>query len=355
MDFGFTEEQDQLRSTVRAWLGRNCDSARVRAADGFDRPLWTQLTGQLGLTGLAVAEERGGAGASLVEAGIVLEEAGAALLPTPYLATVTAIAALDGSAGTELTALAEGSSIGTLAVAEPETGWDLDRITTAARRDGTGYLIDGTKEYVFDGHLADVLLVVARHDGQPALFVTQTDPAVKAILHPTLDQTRRQARLVFESTPARLVGGPAAAAHAVDLVLAALAVESVGVARASLAHTADYLNTREQFGAPLASFQALRHRVADLAVAVEAATSTAWYALRTAAESGAELPVVAPLAKAYATEVAYRVTAESIQLHGGIGFTWEHDAHLYFKRATANRLLFGDPTTLRRLIASQIF
>jgi alkylation response protein AidB-like acyl-CoA dehydrogenase len=327
MDFGFSEEQEQLRSTVR----RMCAAVDVRAADGYDRPLWSQLTGQLGATGLAIAEEHGGAGATLVEVGVVLEEAGRYLLPVPYLSTVTAIAALGSAAPELLPALASGESVATLAVAP------------VAYRSGA---LDGVAEHVLDGHLADVVLVAT----PSALYLASGGSAT---VHPTLDQTRRQARLEFPGVPAREIGDGAAAARAVDLVRAGLAVESVGVARAALELTVGYLRTREQFGVPLATFQALRHRVADLAVAVEAATSTAWYAWRLAAAGDPEFTVAAPLAKAYATEVAYRVTAETIQLHGGIGFTWEHHAHLYFKRATANRLLLGTPTTLRREIATR--
>ncbi len=327
MDFGFTEEQDQLRSTVR----RMCSAVDARSAYGFDRPLWSRLTDQLGAAGLAVADEHGGAGASLVEVGVVIEEAGRHLLPVPYLPTVTATAALGESATELLPGLAAGASIATLAVA-PVTF-----------RSG---VLDGVADNVIDGHLADVVLVAA----PDALYLVQE---FAATVHPTLDQTRRQARLTFDGVPARRIGDGAAASRAVDLVRAGLAVESVGVARAALDLTVGYLQTREQFGVPLATFQALRHRVADLAAALEAATSTAWYAWRLAAAGDAEFTVAAPLAKGYATEVAYRVTAETIQLHGGIGLTWEHDAHLFFKRATANRLLLGDPAALRRVIASR--
>src|SRR5690606_36830316 len=167
--------------------------------------------------------------------------------------------------------------------------------------------------------------------------------------HETLDLTRRPARLESDDAPAVRVG--VHPARAVDVLWAALAVESIGVARTSLERTIDYLQTRVQFGVPLSHFQALRHRVADLFTMVEAATSSAWYAIRVARTP--EFPVAAPLAKLVATRSAYAVTAESIQLHGGIGFTWEHDAHLYFKRATANRLLFGDEVRLRQVIASR--
>jgi alkylation response protein AidB-like acyl-CoA dehydrogenase len=344
MDFGFTEEQAALREAVRDLLRRDATSDRVRAAAGFDAALWTRLCADLGVTALLVPEEHGGAGAGLVEAGVVIEEVGRALAPVPYLSTVVASAVADPATGS---LIGEGAAA-TVAIAEPATGWDLDRLACTATPDGVGYRLHGTKEYVLDGQAADVLLVAACHDGEPALFAVDARDC-RRTAHDTLDLTRRQARLELDGTPAVRV--EAAAAHALDLLWAALAIESIGVARASLDLTVAHLRVREQFGAPLATYQALRHRVADLFVALEAATSSAWYALRTAGT--AEFAVVAPLAKLVATEAAYRVTAQGIQLLGGIGFTWEHDAHLYLRRATANRALAGDPLQLRRTIAAR--
>ena len=349
MDFGFTAEQADLRDTVRAFLTRYATSERVRAADGFDAELWRRLAGELGVTALAIDEEHGGFGASEVELGVVLEEAGRVLLPTPYLSTVTASAAVDPALAADLLpGLADGSVIATLALAEPGGDWISGRWSCTARRAGDGYLVDGIKEHVLDGAVADVVVVAAVFDGEPGLFAVRAGD-LRCTPHDTLDLTRRQARLEFVAAPATLVGRDVW--RALDLLWSGLAVESVGVARASLDLTIDYLRTRKQFGVPLAHFQALRHRVADLAVAVESAISSAWYALRVAGTD--EFTVAAPVAKLVATRAAYQVTAESIQLHGGIGFTWEHDAHLYFKRATANRLLLGDEVALRRVIAAR--
>ncbi|MDQ7903745.1 acyl-CoA dehydrogenase family protein [Phytohabitans sp. ZYX-F-186] len=331
----YSQEQEQLRETLRAFLARF----------GDDKEVWGRLTGELGLTALAIDERYGGFGATLAEVGIALEETGRALLAAPYLPTVATAAALGEAAADELPGIAAGTTVATLAVAEPGTAWRLDALATTARESGGGWRLDGVKEYVLDGQHADLLAVVA----EGGLFLVRAEET-RRTGHSTLDQTRPQARVVFDGAPGVRVGDGRAAAHAVDLHLLALAAESVGVARASLEATAAHLLTRTQFGVPLATFQALRHRVADLAVKVEAATSTVWYALRADPD---ELPVAAPLAKVVATEAAYAVTAESIQLHGGIGFTWEHDAHRYFKRATANRLLFGDPVTLRRLVGAR--
>ncbi|MGN9910117.1 acyl-CoA dehydrogenase family protein [Phytohabitans sp. LJ34] len=344
MDFAFTPEQAALREAVRDLLRRDATSDRVRAADGFDAPLWTRLATELGVTALLVPEEHGGAGASPVEAGVVVEEAGRALAPVPALSTVVASAVADPRTA----ALIAKGAAATVAIAEPAAGWTLDALSCTATPDGDGYRLDGVKEHVLDGEAADVLLVAARHDGEPALFAVDARDC-RRTPQDTLDLTRRQARVALEATPATRVAAPAA--QALDMLWAALAVESIGVARASLDLTVEHLRVREQFGAPLATFQALRHRVADMFVALEAATSSAWYALRAAGT--AEFPVVAPLAKLVATEAAYRVTAEGIQLLGGIGFTWEHDAHLYFRRATTNLTFAGDPVALRRVVAAR--
>ncbi|HKT00248.1 MAG TPA: acyl-CoA dehydrogenase family protein [Rugosimonospora sp.] len=319
MDFTFTPEQDELRAVVRTLL-RN---------EPAGTPQWTALA-KLGACGLAVPEEHGGFGAGLVEVGVVLEEAGAALSSVPYLSTVVAAAAIEH--GVLLPDLAAGTLVGTVALGTPCTV-----------RDG---LLSGVADHVLDGDVADVV-IVSTVDGLYAARVADATREVPG----TLDQTRGQARLVFTDTPATRVAPPGGVRRAQDLLWAALAVESVGVARASLAMTVEYLRTRHQFGQPLAAFQALRHRVADLYVAVEAATSSAWYALRVAGTG--EFAVAAPLAKLVATQAAYQVTAQGIQLHGGTGFTWEHDAHRYFKRATANQALYGDPLTLRRIIAER--
>ena len=315
------DEQAALRDSVAAFFGTGAE--------------WSRLTGELGLTALAIGEEHGGFGATLAEVGIVLEEAGAALLTSPLLATTVAGLALDPSlpaAAALLPALAAGDLIGAVA---------LDG-TCTARPDGDAFVLDGSFAHVLDASQAGVVLV---SDGS-ALYAV-TDPDIRS--QPTLDQTRDQGTLVLWQSPGRLVSRDAA--YAGDLLHAALAAESVGVARASLRLTVEHLRTREQFGVPLATFQALRHRVADLHVQLEQAMSSVWYAMR--AHGTPSFATAAPLAKLIACEAAWTVTRASIQLLGGIGFTWEHDAHRYLKRATANRLLAGDPVTLRRLLLAR--
>ncbi|WP_433606956.1 acyl-CoA dehydrogenase family protein [Dactylosporangium sp. CA-139114] len=332
----FTPEQTALRESVRDFF----------ASPGYS---WARLAGELGLTALAVAEEHGGFGATAVEAGIVLEEAGAALLSAPLLSTTAAILALDPASGPPeppigapalypasglLASLAAGATIGALALGDG----------VEARPSANGIVLDGRVEHVLDGDAADVFLVEAAGD------LYATDAAVVQAV-PTLDTTRGQATLILTAAPARPVA-PGGAAHALAVVRALLAAECVGVARAALQSTVDHLRTRHQFGVPLSTFQALRHRVADLYVLLEQATSTARYALR--CHGTAEFAVAAPLAKLCAAEAAWTITRESIQLLGGIGFTWEHPAHRYLKRATAGHLLFGDPPTLRRQLLAQV-
>jgi alkylation response protein AidB-like acyl-CoA dehydrogenase len=341
MDFTFTAEQQDLRAAVRDVVEDRAAPEQLRSAidsgEAYDADLWRLMAVDLGLAGIAVSEAGGGTGGSFVEAGVVLEESGAALIAVPLLTGIVAAAALDRvGAADVLPVVAAGERVAALVVADEVTAH--------------GGALSGGTRHVLDGHRADVL-VVATLEG--LYVVDATADGVEVVGAPSLDLTRWQATVSLASARAEQVGDAAAAAMAVDLLRVGLAVESVGAARRCLNSTADYLKTRIQFGKPIGSFQALQHRMADLVVDLEAATSTAYYAAWAAADSPDELPVVAPLAKAVCTDAAYRIAAETIQLHGGIGFTWEHDAHLYFKRATANRLLLGDSHQQRQLVAAR--
>jgi alkylation response protein AidB-like acyl-CoA dehydrogenase len=293
---------------------------------GHDPGLWKLVASELGLPAVAVAEAHGGTGGSFVDAAVVLEEAGRALLPAPLLPTVVAAAAVDDVP--LLTAVAAGA-VATVAIGDP--GREL--------------------RHVVDAGLAD-WFVIAAGDG---LFVVPAGEGVRVEPRETLDPTRRQATVRVDAGVLRQVGDAAASARAVDLLRVALSVEAIGIARWCLETTVDYLKARVQFGRPIGSFQALQHRAADLLVLLESAASTAYYAAWAAAESPQELPIVAPLALSVCGDAAYRIAADTIQLHGGIGFTWEHDAHLYFKRATAARLLLGGSDEQRRLVARQVW
>jgi alkylation response protein AidB-like acyl-CoA dehydrogenase len=344
MDFSFTAEQHDLRRAMRDVAADRCPPARLREViatdDGYDAELWALLRDDLGLVGIAVSESHGGTGGSFVDAAVVLEESGRALFPVPLLTGIVAATVIDrGDVSVSaqlLPAIAGGSRTASLVVA-PQVRSDGD-------------VLQGTARHVIDGDRADVL-VIASPGGLWA--IDSTSPGVEVLGAPSIDLVRRQATVSLDGVTAARLGDADASASAVDLLRVALAIEAIGGARHCLESTVDYLKTREQFGRPIGSFQALQHRVADLAVDLEAAASTAYYAAWVAADTPTELPVVAPLAKAVCAEAAYRVAADTIQLHGGIGFTWEHDAHLYFKRATATQLLLGDAHVQRGLVAQR--
>jgi alkylation response protein AidB-like acyl-CoA dehydrogenase len=346
MDFSFNEDQRELRAIVAAFLERHATSQAVREAaegDGFAAEQWGRLTGEMELTGLAIDPERGGAGASFVEVGIAIEELGRTLLPVPYLSTVTAAAVLSHLGGDEAGPLLERIAGGAVAAVglDGELGIDDQAVT------GEVFVVDGAD--------AEIFILAGKRDGESVLVaVDAVAPGVTVTPVATLDQTRRQARVRLDGAPATvLAGGADALARARDLRSVALAVESVGAAARCLDETVAYLKERVQFGKPIGSFQALKHRCADLATELEAARSTAYYATWAVDGAPEELPVVAPLAEAVAGAALLNVAAEAIQMHGGIGFTWEHDAHMYLKRAKANELLAGGYRGVRRLVGER--
>ncbi len=369
MNFAFSEEQEELRRSVRRFLEDKSPVTEVRrlmeTTEGFDRAVWEQMANQLGLQALAIPEEYGGVGFGYVELTVVFEEMGAALLGAPYFSTIALAANALLSSGDEaakkdlLPGIASGETIATLALTEDSGRWDIDGITLAAIRKGDEWKLDGHKMFVVDGNNADLVLAAGRTDKGVSLFAVEGDAAgMKAIPLATMDQTRKQARIEFASTPARLVGEEGAAApvlsRTLDLAAVALAAEQVGGAQRCLDMSVEYAKTRIQFGRPIGSFQAIKHKCADMLLEVESAKSAAYYAGWAAAEDSEELPVVASLAKSYCSEAYFHAAAENIQIHGGIGFTWEHDAHLYFKRAKSSELMLGDPSYHRELLAQRI-
>jgi alkylation response protein AidB-like acyl-CoA dehydrogenase len=369
MNFAFSEEQEELRRAVRRFLEDKSPMSEVRrlmeTTDGFDRAVWEQMANQLGLQALTVPEEYGGAGFGYVELVVVLEEMGAALLGAPYFSTVALAANALIHSGDELAkkdllpGIASGETIATLAFTEESGRWDLDGITMSATPKGDGWELQGTKMFVLDGHSAELVLVAARSGNGVSLFAVDAGASgMTRTPLATMDQTRKQARLEFAGTPARLVGddggGAPVLTKTLDLAAVALAAEQVGGAQRCLDMSVEYAKTRIQFGRPIGSFQAIKHKCADMLLEVESAKSAAYYAGWAAAEDSDELPVVASLAKSYCSEAYFHAAAENIQIHGGIGFTWEHDAHLYFKRAKSSELLLGDPTYHRELLAQRI-
>jgi alkylation response protein AidB-like acyl-CoA dehydrogenase len=365
MALTFTEEQEQLRTTLRRFLADKAPSAAVRRAmdsdEGHDPLLWRQMADQLGLHGLALPEDYGGSGGGPVELGIVLEETGRVLLPSPYFATVAlagqALAASNDEAAKArwLPAIADGSTTATLALAEESGSWRLEDVETTAEN-GT---VSGTKMFVVDGHTADLILVVARTATGPGLFVVDGDaPGVTRTRLETLDPTRRLARVDLDGAPARRIGpdGDASAylRTVLDVVAVALAAEQVGGAQACLDAAVAYAKVRVQFGRPIGSFQAIKHKCADLLVRVESARSAAYHATIVAAEGSSELSVSAALAAAWCADAFTHAAKENIQIHGGIGYTWEHDAHLYLKRAKSSEQLFGGPAMHRARLADLV-
>jgi len=373
MILGVTEEQEELRASVRRFLADRAPITAVRelmeTTDGLDAGVWRQAGEQLGLQGIAIPEEYGGAGFSFAEQAIVLEELGAALYGGPYLASaVLAAAALlaspdEDARKTYLPGIASGDTIATLAFTEEDGSWEPDaiRLTANAAQDdsGDGWQLDGRKSFVLDGHTANLILVVARTGDALSLFAVPAEASgLTRTALPTLDQTRKLARLDFAAVPAMLIGsvgdGRAVLSRALDVAAIAQAAEQLGGAQRALDMAVEYAKVRHQFGRPIGSFQAIKHRCADLLLEVESLRSAVQYAAAAVAEDSAEVPVVAALVKAYASDVYFHVAAENIQIHGGIGFTWEHDAHLYFKRAKASELFLGDASYHREHLASRI-
>ncbi|CAN5840566.1 acyl-CoA dehydrogenase family protein [soil metagenome] len=369
MNFAFTEEQDELRRTVRSFLeAKSAESAvreQMETDDGYDPAVWRQMAEQMGLAGLHVPEEHGGSGYGYVELGIVLEEMGRALLCAPFFSTVVLAAnALihcgdDAAQAEYLPGIASGDTVATLAFTEPSGRWGEDGIEMTARVDGYAARLSGTKSYVIDGHTASLILVAARTDAGVSLFAVDSEASgLTRTSLPTMDQTRKQARLDFDDTPARPIGvdgaGWTVLSKVLDLAAVALAAEQVGGAQRVLEMAVEYAKVRVQFGRPIGSFQAIKHKCADMLLDVESAKSAAYYGMWCAAEMNDELPAVASMAKAYCSEAYFHAAAENIQIHGGIGFTWEHPAHLYFKRAKSSELLFGDATYHRELLAQRL-
>ncbi len=363
MHFALTEEQIELGRAVRGLVERRAGSVDVRAASeserGYDAELWQALAGQIGVAALAVPEEYGGAGFSSFETHVVLEELGRSLTPSPLLGSgVLATQALLLGAGPEdcerlLPDLAEGSATAALAWAGRDGRWRTDGSDVVATGTGAERTLSGTATLVLGGDSADVLLVVATTDPGVGLFEVATDAAgLTRTPTPAMDQTLRLATFELADTPARTLSDDLGDALERLHAIAATAVTAlqVGGAEAAMDRTVAYLKEREQFGRPLGSFQALKHRVADMLVKVETARSMSWAAGFAASQGADDLPLQAAHAKAWCSDAFSHVAGDMIQLHGGIAITWEHDAHLYFKRAHATAQLFGQAHEHRRRV-----
>ncbi|BCN52478.1 acyl-CoA dehydrogenase [Prescottella equi] len=357
----FAEEQIELRKTVAQLLAKRADAAALRktleSGEAFDRGLWDVLCQQVGVAALAIPEEFGGFGATLVEQHLVLEELGAALTPSPMFGSAVLAAQAILATGNDeacerlLPGIAEGSSIAALCWVGPEGHWRSDDVAcTAAGSDADSYTVSGTAHYVLDGAHADVLIVAAAVEGSDGVIgLFEVDPAAGGVARrqlPTMDLTRPMSLVEFDSAPAvRLTADDATAAleKVRTIAIVALSAEQVGAAERCMQMTVDYSKDRVQFGRAIGSFQALKHRMADLYFLVETARSASYAAVHSLSEGLPTAAADALVAKAYCSEAFLAVTGDAIQLHGGIAITWEHDAHLFFKRAHGSAQLLGQP------------
>ncbi|WP_152223063.1 acyl-CoA dehydrogenase family protein [Pseudomonas sp. SCB32] len=383
MEFAFTDEQEMIRDSAESFLADASPSSAVRAAmaaGGHDLALWQRIRDELGWQALLVPEAHGGLGLGFVELAIVQEQLGRRLASLPFFASTLAVCALrvlgnEAQQARWLPGLAEGSLSATLALGA-QGAPDASAVQVQVRPEGDGFVLDGRLRPVLDGHSADLLLIPARlagsqvEEGVCLFAVPAASEGLQRRALPTLDQTRQLAEVELNGLylPAdALLGAAGAAWPALDKVLqlaaVTLAAEQVGGAQQALDLTVAYTQERRQFGRPVGSFQALKHRMADMMLQVECARSALYYAACVAQEAldgqgdsalAAELPLAAALAKSQASEAFFHGAAESIQLHGGVGFTWEYDPHLYFKRARASESLFGTPAWHRERIAAAI-
>jgi alkylation response protein AidB-like acyl-CoA dehydrogenase len=374
MDFAFSEEQEMLRSSTRDFLAKQCSSKVVRklmdAPDAYDEALWRKIA-DLGWTSLGIPEQYGGVG-TFLDLIVVLEEAGRALMPGPFFATMgLAVPALI-EAGTEaqkkevLGAIAQGSARATVALTEPSGRWDAGAVTLAAKPGGGGWQLDGVKLFVPDAAAADYMVVAARTRGEGedgiSLFLIKGRPAGMTVTSlKTLDMTRRWSEVRFEGV--KLAGdslmGPADKAwpplkRALEWATAAICAEMVGGTQKVLETSTEYAKTRHQFGKPIGIYQAVSHKLADMLVLSESGRSATYYAAWAVEADAADRSLAASMAKAYVSDAYRKVAGDGIQVHGGIGFTWEHDMQLYFKRAKSSEVTLGDATYHRELVAQAL-
>jgi alkylation response protein AidB-like acyl-CoA dehydrogenase len=362
-----TPEQQQLRGNVRRFLERRSTSEQLRgvidAGRDRDDEVWSQMSSELGLQGIAIPEQFGGAGAGTRELSIVCEEMGRALLVGPYLSSVAIagqalVACSDVRAKQRwLPGIADGSIIATLAVAEESDRWDGNESTTVANGEGNETTLSGIKMFVPDGGTSDVFVVIAARDRTQGMFVVERSTAGPAAEpFETLDLTRPMARLVLDRTPATQIDlgdSPSEQIQRIfDLAVIVVAAEQLGGAQRCLEMAVEYAKIREQFGRPIGSFQAIKHRCADLLVLIEAARSALLFAASAADSDSEETSIAASTAKVWCSRAFTSAAKENVQIHGGIGYTWEHDAHLYLRRAKTSEMMFGSPAFHRRRVAA---
>jgi alkylation response protein AidB-like acyl-CoA dehydrogenase len=362
MKFSFSAEQDEFRSSLRRFLADRSPTKEVRrlmeTEAGWERAGWRVINGELGLTAIRIPEAYGGHGFGFGELGIVLEEMGRALLCAPYFASVVLGAGAVLNAGTEaqkqvlLPGIASGDTIATMAWAEDDGRWDAAGTTLVATQSGGGYRLTGHKSFVLDGHTADLIVVLARAPGSTgeaglSLFTVPGDAfGLSRRLLKTMDQTRKLARLTFDAVEAQPLGEPGSAVAPFNRTMIeasiCLANEMVGGAERLREDALAYSKMRMQFGRSIASFQSMKHKAADMLLDVELAKSAAYYAAAALDDGDDDVVATASLAKACASETYSQTAIHAVQIHGGIGFTWDNDTHLWFKRAKSSEVLLGD-------------
>ena len=377
MDFGFSQEQDLLRSTARKFLENECTStfvhARMEEPAGVTDDFWMKLAEQ-GWLGLIYPEEYGGSDLGFVDLTVLMEGMGRCVMPGPFFSTVLlgGLAILEAGSPEQkkewLPKIAAGQAKATLALTEPNARWDAAGVTVTAKEGKGGFVLNGTKLFVPDAHLADVSVVVARtaegkspEDGVSLFLVPKGTKGVEVKLLPTMDQTRKLCEVTLKdaAVPAgALLGTKGGAwptlARVLQRATVALCAEMCGGAQRVLDMTTEYAKIRVAFGKPIGTYQGVKHKAADMLVDVENAKSLTYYAAWAADENSPETALAISMAKAYASDAYRKVSATGIQLHGGIGFTWEHDLHLYFKRAKGSEFTFGDATWHRERVAQLV-
>jgi alkylation response protein AidB-like acyl-CoA dehydrogenase len=371
MQFELTETQQTLKNTVRKFLAAECPMAEVRRLmdtdTAFDAALWRKIAEQ-GWMGMLIPEQYGGFGMGMVEMAATMEEMGRALLPGPFFSTVLMAGTLVEKAGNEsqkqkyLGAIARGEAKAAVAFLEDPPYWTPQTVQMKARASAGGYVLDGAKLFVQDAAVADFLVVIARVEGELALFVVaRNTPGVAVRPMSSMDLTRKAYEVVFEGVRVASDDMLASGASALDALTRARAIATTGLVaemtggmQRLLELTVEYAKTRKQFGRPIGQFQAVQHQCADMLVYTESSRSAAYYAAYAIQEGIPEAPLAVSVAKAYASE-AYRETGNrAIQVHGGMGFTWENDAHLYYRRAKVSEQMFGDAAFHREQIARMV-
>ena len=378
MDFGFSEDQELLRDSARKFLDAECPTTFVRKMMEDDSAHATELwkkAAELGWMGILIPEGHGGIGGSFLDLVVVMEEMGRSLMPGPFLATVllgsaaVLVGGSDEQKNAVLPKVAAGEWVMTLAQAEKSGRYDAGGIGMPATARGSDFVLSGEKLFVPDAHVADQMVVAARtgshaapaEEGITLFLVDAKSPGVEITQLKTVDMTRRQCHVAFQDVAvagSQVLGevgqGWPILKRVLDQAIAGLCTEMVGTGQQALDMAVEYAKERVQFGKPIGSFQAVKHKCVDMMVQVENARSLTYYAAWTVDENVDEASQAVPMAKAYCSDMCKTVTSEAIQVHGGIGFTWEHDMHLFYRRGLASEAAFGSAPTHREVVAQTL-